>query len=191
MSNAITTTNTSALAALRTRGRSLPQAGSVLLCDTSGSMAYVDTQDGRRRIDHLAEILSALLSQVRLQGVWTFDSYVREVNALAPQLPDPSGSTALHLALDEMGRLAPKPAKLIVLCDGEVDQPDLAIEAAKRLGVPVDCYYVGPDNHRAPMDFLRKLARATGGDSGKFNIAKEQQKLTDQLVLRITHAKGA
>lgn len=147
-----------------------------------------DTLDGRRRIDHLAEILSGLLSQVRVQAVYTFDSWTRVMKGSV--LPDPSGSTALHVALEQMGTVEPKPAKLIVICDGEVDSEVLALAEAKRLGVPIDGYYVGPDGDKLALAFMQKLAQATGGDSGEYNIARHKQ-LTDRLLLRITGPRPA
>ena len=55
------------------------RAGVVLLCDTSGSMNACDISGGRRMIDHLAEILSHVLSNVRVQALYTFDTWIREI----------------------------------------------------------------------------------------------------------------
>lgn len=171
------------IASLRQRHQA-PASGTVLLCDTSSSMSYRDTVTGRRRIDHLAEILSALLSEVRVQAVYTFDTYVREMKE--NELPEPSGGTALHLGLQGVSKL--RPAKVIVICDGAVNDPAGALAAGRQLGCVIDAYYVGPDYDSSALRFMQELARSTGGVSGKFDIVRHEQ-LTHELKLRITDGR--
>ena len=165
----------------------------VLLCDTSGSMERRDTETGRRRIDHLAEVLSGVLSRRKVRHVITFDSWVRELT-LGPtmDLPEPSGGTALDLALDFVADMEERPAQVILITDGEPNSQEAAFEAMRRLpGVVLTAYYVGPDYGLGAIEFLRALAKlgAAGSSASAHSIAKPA-KLVATILLQLTYQPG-
>jgi hypothetical protein len=171
-----------------------PQSGAVLLCDTSTSMCSIDTPGGvKRRIDHLAEVLAGVLSKVRVAHLLTFDTYVRELPlGTQIQIEPPSGSTALHLALEFVSELPGEISQLILLTDGSPDNDVLALAAMQRLQharpMLVRAYYCGAEGDRVAMAFLQRLIAlaAPGSTVGRFNLS-EPLKVTGELVLRLTH----
>jgi hypothetical protein len=165
--------------------------GAVLLADTSFSMNTRDTLGGLRRIDHLAQVLGYLLSRVRLQALICFNTSAQEIALGGTQikLPEPDGGTALELPLMMAAEIRPKPTKVIVLCDGEVNNQVAALAAARALRpIPIDAYYCGPDgpDSRAALEFMRRLSEAggEGGQSGKFKLGDHTQ-IGEALRLRI------
>src|SRR5678816_3978409 len=68
--------------------------GAVLLCDTSASMGWQDTWTGKRRIDHLAEVLAYVLSKTKVQVLCSFNSLVHEHKlTTSVSLEEPQGGT--------------------------------------------------------------------------------------------------
>lgn len=172
------------------RSKQPPANDCVLLCDTSGSMDRRDTASGRRRIDHLAEILTDVLSRVRVRALFTFDSWVREVPlAQSMDLPEPSGGTALDLGLDTVADMQPLPEQVILITDGTPNSEEAAIASVQRLRrVVLTCYYVGPDHDAYALNFLERLASygAAGSSAAARSIVQTKQ-LAQAIVLRITH----
>lgn len=173
------------------RSKLPPSSDSVLLCDTSASMGDSDTRGGRRRIDHLAEILADVLRRVRVRSLMTFDDWVREIPlGQSMDLPAPSGSTALHLALDAVGDMVPRPAELVLITDGEPNSEDWALEIAERRlkRVVITAYYVGPEGDYAAMAFLSRLARCGAeGSAATYHSLAQVKQLAHSIVLQITH----
>ena len=173
--------------------------GAVLLCDTSSSMGAVDTWTGKRRIDHLAEVLAYVLSKTRVQVLASFNSIVREHRlTTSVSLEEPQGGTDLRLALDWCrDNVSPMPEQLLILSDGGPNDPLAALTAMsvllRRWGpvVPVHCYFCGDDNDVGAKDFMASLSRLGGPGSsmGSFNLATPKR-LASDLVLRITHDRG-
>jgi hypothetical protein len=169
--------------------------GAVLLCDTSASMGWQDTWTGKRRIDHLAEVLAYVLSKTRVQVLCSFNSIVREHKlTTSVSLEEPSGGTDLALALRWCrNEVAPEPEQLLILSDGQPNDPDNAIRAMRMLMAawgkpPVHCYFCGDDNDAPAKAFLAQLAAMGGPGSSmdSFNLATPKR-LAENLVLRITH----
>jgi len=191
MSNIVAPTSSGNV--VRTAGGFRARAGAVIVADCSYSMSYVDKT--KPRIEHLAQVLAYLLQQVRLQGIVAFNTVPYELPMGGSiMLPEPDGGTAIHLALDHVARMQPLPRRAIVISDGEPNDDQLAIEAAKalgKLGVPIDAHYVGPDNV-ACMDFMRRLseAGAPGGKWGKFDLA-DSARVAAEIRLAITDQRGA
>jgi hypothetical protein len=172
--------------------------GAVLLCDTSASMGWQDTWTGKRRIDHLAEVLAYVLSKTKVQVLCSFNSIVREHKlTTSVSLEEPSGGTDLALALRWCrNEVAPEPEQLLILSDGQPNDPDNAIRAMRMLMAawgkpPVHCYFCGDDNDAPAKAFLASLAALGGPGSGmdSFNLATPKR-LGEALVLRITHEGG-
>lgn len=136
----------------------------VLVLDVSGSMAE-HCEPGRRKIDALREVVKSLRTSGSTFGQIVFESAPRLTDAI----PEPSGGTALHLALGLAATLRPR--KLVLVTDGEPDDEQLALDAAARLARPIDVFYVGPGSQRAEK-FLRDLARRAGGQYQKTDLAE-------------------
>jgi len=172
--------------------------GAVLLCDTSASMGGQDTWTGKRRIDHLAEVLAYVLSKTRIQVLCSFNSIVREHKlTTSVSLEEPQGGTDLALALRWCREsVKPVPEQLLILSDGQPNDPVDAVAAMAALMVtwsqpPVHCYFCGDDADAPAKAFLADLARLGGPGSGmdSFNLATPKR-LAEELVLRITHDRG-
>jgi hypothetical protein len=173
--------------------------GAVLLCDTSASMSWQDTWTGKRRIDHLAEVLAFVLSRTKIQVLCSFNSFVREHKlTTSVSLEEPTGGTDLALALRWCAEsVKPVPEQLLLLSDGQPNDPADAVAAMAALMVtwsrpPVHCYFCGDDGDTAAKAFLASLATMGGPGSGMdtFNLATPKR-LGEALVLRITHDRGA
>ena len=172
--------------------------GAVLLCDTSASMQWGDTWTGKRRIDHLAEVLAYVLSRTKVQALCSFNSVVREHKLVASvSLEEPQGGTDLMLALYWcLDHVTPAPESLHILSDGEPNDPDKAVNAMLALmrawsGPPVHCYFCGDDRDTNAKAFLARLARMGGPGSGmeSHNLA-QPKRLAESIVLQITHDRS-
>jgi hypothetical protein len=126
----------------------------IVLADVSSSM--VEAAGARTKIEVLREAL-ATVPPARLIA---FASTPIEIASPAA-LPAPSGGTALHLALDLAATM--RPARSLVVSDGEPDSEDAALEASERVPGVIDVLYCGPDSNRRAVAFLRRLARAGCG----------------------------
>jgi hypothetical protein len=155
----------------------------VILLDTSGSMAApVGT---RRRIDILGDILAAVLPTAPGTRLLSFNSITTELdNAVTEQgmnLPEPGGGTALDGALAYVSPLNPR--RLIVISDGEPDDPRAAIAAGRALGCVIHTYYCGDDGNRAAIAFLRNLALCSKGGIGRAQVGDltEPARITSEI----------
>lgn len=126
----------------------------VVLADVSGSMEQPAGEV--RRVDRLRDALEGL-SGVRLVA---FASAPVELRSAA-DLPAPAGGTALHLAIDMAAGM--RPARTVVVSDGEPDDEEAAIAAADRLPGRIDVIYCGPEGNARARAFLMRLARTGGG----------------------------
>ena len=167
--------------------------GPVLLADCSGSMARLDGGP-LRRIERLAQVLANLLGRVRLEALIAFSDHVREIPLVGRiSLPSPSGGTALHLALDYVADLTPMPTRLFVLSDGVPDWPDNALDVARRRihPMPIEAFYIGPDEDERALRFMRDLASCGGPGSswGHYDL-KQPELIAEDIRLRIAHSQG-
>jgi hypothetical protein len=160
----------------------------VALVDTSGSMAQ--REGSRRRIDLLADVLQQVLAADPAIRIIAFASIPEELTGAEPgrnlRLPEPCGSTALHLAFERAAQ-GPRPNRLVVISDGSPDDPQAALAAAKALApVIIDAYYVGPDDEHAAIGFMRALSFAGGrpGVSGLRSLARPEA-LAAEIRLRL------
>jgi uncharacterized protein with von Willebrand factor type A (vWA) domain len=135
-----------------------------LLLDVSGSMSHREGE--RRRIDLLAEALAHALPAAGCR-VLAFSHSVQELTGLEPRrpkLPEPGGGTDLAAALQAVAHLTPRPDRLLVISDGEPDDPQAALTAARALRpMTIHSIFVGDDRDHAAKGFMRALAIA-GGD---------------------------
>lgn len=165
------------------------EKGCVLVADCSYSMGTF-TASGKRRIDHLASVLGYVLSRVKLQKLVCFNSIPFEID-IGPRikLPEPDGGTALDLALVHVLEMEAVPERVIVLCDGQPNDAEGALEVAgelRQLGVPIDAYFCGDDGDPG-VAFMAKLAAAgaPGGRSGRYKFGDD---MALGEVLRLTAA---
>lgn len=153
-------------------------ADAVILADLSDSMSYRDGTVGERmpprRIDRLAKVLDYLLVRTRVRALVCFNDLPVEVPLMGRvALPEPAGSTALHVALEFVSDLKPRPRRCILISDGEPNSIEDALEQAKKLRPMIlDCYYVGPESDAHALRFMADLAAAggPGGKSGHFDM---------------------
>jgi hypothetical protein len=150
------------------------------LLDTSGSMDS-PVAGGKRRIDVLADILRVVLPDAPEARLIAFSDTVVAIAAPA-DLPEPSGSTALHAALEYATRLRPR--RVIIISDGEPDDRGAALRAARALHCPVDAFHAGPEDDHAAIAFLRNVC-LSGHGVGRTTVAdlRDPAKLAGELRL--------
>ncbi len=137
----------------------------LVLLDTSGSMG--ELAGARRRIDVLAAVLQQVLPGAPGARLFAFDSIVRELDG-ASRLPEPAGGTALHVAL---GALAPlQPQLVIIVSDGEPDDAEAALAAARDLHCQIATHFVGDERDHAAVAFVRALAWCSTDGMGQTAI---------------------
>ena len=164
----------------------------VALFDTSGSMAFTDDESARRRVELATEVMQGVLAATPRMRVVTFGVQVAELAGIEPgpnlQLPEPAGGTPLDKALGYIAERGWRPNHIVVISDGQPDDRQAAIAAAKALApVVIDAIYVGPDTDPAAIGFMRVLSLAGGtvhGISGRRSLANPE-KLADEIVLRL------
>jgi hypothetical protein len=153
-----------------------------ILLDVSESM-NTPVMGGQRRVD----LLSTILKNVMMPGV-RLVAFNDSVIALEPgqQLPEPGGSTALHLALDHVSRMSPR--HVIIISDGQPDDERAAIAAARALSCVISTFYCDDETNRAAIAFLKQLALCSRGGVGRPQIADlhRPEKLTGELRLLLT-----
>ena len=121
----------------------------VLLCDVSGSMnTLVDYNDNLRAID----ILNNVLESFQGAQIWEFSNGCNKANGRLT-IKD---STNMTNAFNCMK--ANNFKEIILLTDGQPDDPVSALKAAKNLKINI--IYIGP---KPTPKFLRDLANSTGG----------------------------
>jgi hypothetical protein len=139
----------------------------VILCDLSSSMQG-------KRIQRLREALESIWATMPRARILGFASTVFSI-AEPRTIPEPSGSTALHLALDAASIL--RPAKVIVMSDGQPDDEDAALAMAQKIPGIIDIFFCGDDQDRKGITFMHKLARVGGGRVVVKDIAKTRELL--------------
>jgi hypothetical protein len=156
-------------------------SGTHILADTSGSMAFPVTGD-KRRIDVLRTILATILPSLPGTSVAGFNDTVFPLE-LGQALPEPSGGTALHLALQHV--LPMHPEHVVVVSDGEPNDPAAAITAARALQCRISTYYCGEEGNRAATSFLRTLALCSRHGVGRAMLGdlRKPEQLAGELRL--------
>lgn len=133
----------------------------VILIDTSSSMNTQDNREAETRYDHACRALREI--QQAHQGKVLLVSFNTYSNFCLDGVPDqPSGQTILAPALELVKDFAGTGMKFIVISDGALGDHSRAIEAARRLGEPIDTIYIGPEGGHGE-DAMRELARITQG----------------------------
>jgi hypothetical protein len=152
-----------------------------ILLDTSASMAEsVGTLAGptarvRRRIDVLTEILHNIKHKFPRVRLIVFNSTAYPVENTEQIPTTPSGSTALHLALETVADTAAaemQPVnKVIVISDGEPNSPEDALTIARSLEASITTYFCGPDDNHDAISFMRRLSWCSSDGLGSSHFA--------------------
>lgn len=143
-------------------------AEAMILLDTSGSMVLNDCPGNTRRCDAARDQLIRL--QQGMPGKIALVSWDDSPRFCANGLPSPpSGGTDLVAALNFA-----KPAdgcglKIIIISDGEPNDPQAALALARLFKTKLDVIYIGPEDGFG-RDFLRRLADARGGTFSANNV---------------------
>jgi hypothetical protein len=128
----------------------------VILADVSSSMLGDP-------VKQLRDKLTRLWPSMNGARLLAFSSDVIEVNSPS-DLPEPGGGTALDLALERAAQL--EPFEVVVISDGQPQDPDRCLEIARRLPGTVQTIFVGNEvrDHQAVL-FMKRLASENGGRS--------------------------
>jgi hypothetical protein len=160
----------------------------VLLIDTSGSMGemieFDDSGAGNhvRKIDRLREVVD----QVRAQCPAEMVSFGRTTGIIS-EVEEPGGSTpldqALQIAADNGFH------HLVVISDGQPNNPEAALAIAKANGFLIDTCFVGTADAYGEK-FLEELAHQNGGTSQRGDLTEPLQ-LTRGIVGLLGEKKKA
>lgn len=133
----------------------------VVIVDTSGSMSYMDSLGGRSRYDVALDELTNLQAKLPGRiGVIAFSDQVQFCPGGQPVYF--GGGTKLDRALD-FARVADVDGiQFVVISDGQPDDKEKALSAAKTYRHRIDVVYVGPEGGSG-QQFLAQLAQASGG----------------------------
>lgn len=130
----------------------------VILADVSDSMA--ESAGGKSKYQVLKDALRQVMPNAPKARLIAFSS-LATFHSDPQSLPAPSGSTALHLAIESAQGFCPR--RTIVISDGRPDSEQMALDAADRLSGRIDVIYCGPEEDYQAISFLQRLARSTGG----------------------------
>lgn len=158
---------TGATETYRKRFDATTSSRTIILADASGSMAY--RVGGRRKIEILGDELAAVLVGALPTETLLFAFATGTRLVVDPALlPEPGGGTALHVALDHIATF--RPARTLVISDGQPDSKDAALAAADRLSGRIDVLYIGPDDDHEAIAFMMALARRGGGSCVRHDL---------------------
>jgi hypothetical protein len=153
-------------------------SGVALLLDTSSSMDRRDDDSTLRRIDRLESLLPEALQGALGARLVVFGRRVRELTPPEPgapvRLPEPAGRTPLAQGLRLVAGWPVPPARVIVISDGEPDDGQAALAAARALRPAIiDALFVGDPGDHTAIRFMRTLALMGGrpGLSGARSLA--------------------
>lgn len=149
----------------------------LLIVDMSGSMTANDAR-GRTRHEVATEELNRLQSEMPGKiGVISFSNNVQFCPSGSP-VPE-FGGTDMAKALRFVKLADGLGIRLILISDGEPDDPGKTLNVAKTFKSKIDTIYIGPELGRG-REFLQRLAALTGGQHVK---AKEVAKLAEPVRL--------
>jgi hypothetical protein len=143
----------------------------ILLVDASSSMGN-HLASGERRVDAMRKVVDMLRETHPVPVVSFQGSYANSTIAVVDEIPEPSGGTPLHEAIDFC---TDKGATHIVLVsDGVPASEGEALDAARRFGGVIDVFYIGDGNDKGAR-FCQRLAQATGGTANVDDLGAPKQ----------------
>ena len=182
MTHAMTKGSLSDLAAQH--GGSLAEAflsaDTIILVDTSGSMASRDG-DTQTRYDRACAELAQL--QANLAGRIAVMAFSTDVKFCPGGVPHYYGlGTDMVKALEFVRPADGLVDRLILISDGEPDQALATLALAAKFETQIDCIFIGPEVSPG-ADFLRRLAKASGGTSQAIAQASLLSERIERLML--------
>jgi len=140
-----------------------------------------DSRNGKSRYDVACEELKKL--QADMPGKLALLSFSSDVQFCPAGIPTDFGEmTALAKALKFARQADINNMRFIVISDGEPDSEGEAIFEAKKFKNRIDTIFVGPDGGDG-QDFLRRLAKASGGQNMTSAQVKELAANIQTLLL--------
>lgn len=155
-------------------------ADTLIIVDTSGSMASTDGTD-QTRYSRACDELKKL--QANLQGRIAVIAFSNVTQFCPGGVPTNFGQgTNMAEALDYI-----KPAdgvvdRLILISDGEPSDPDRVLASAAKFETPISCIFIGQEGSDG-AEFLRRLAKASGGSAQTIAQAGLLSERVEQLML--------
>lgn len=161
----------------------------ILLLDTSHSMDWPAgdrRSGGPKRIEVLQRVLDQIYKDFPTARVFAFNSSIEELEPNGA-LPRPQGGTALDLALKHIWPLTP--TRVGVLCDGEPNNPQAALDAAKALHCEIHSFFCGDESDSLAIAFMRALAWCSSDGMGKARVIdmEDPQALLEGMRLLLSH----
>jgi Mg-chelatase subunit ChlD len=126
---------------------------SILLLDTSGSMGY-DCKGRQTRLDVLRQAVEDLNWQSF--QMFTFDNICKRIKTPAELNYCAGGSTNLTMGLKKITAL--QPSQTIVISDGQPSDEETSIAVAKELTGTISTIFIGDDDDKEAIAFMKKLA---------------------------------
>ena len=152
----------------------------IAIVDVSGSMATHDARDGRNRYSVALQELATL--QHRYPGEVAVLAFSGKVEFIPGGVPPLFGeSTDLAGAL-RFAKIADAPGlRFVVISDGQPDDREKALQAARAIEAQIDVVYVGPEDGSG-ASFLAQLASAGRGQAVQVSI-NELASTVERLAL--------
>jgi len=156
----------------------------IAVVDVSGSMAVHDARDGQSRYDVALQELATL--QRRNPGEVAVLAFSSKVEFIPGGVPPLFGKgTDLAGAL-RFAKMADAPGlRFVVISDGQPNDEQTALAAARAIKARIDVVYVGPEGG-AGSQFLAQLA-----NTGRGQVAKVSINELSNTVERLALAHGA
>jgi hypothetical protein len=152
----------------------------VILADHSSSM--IEYVGGKPKLTSLKEALRNLFKQQPTNRLIMFgyNAYLTDISNIDRKV---EGFTNLAAGLQMAIQFKPK--RTIVITDGCCDNEFLALEQAGKLTGVIDIIFCGDLNDTIAIEFLKKLARISGGREITVDMTKEKaiDKGFEQLML--------
>jgi Mg-chelatase subunit ChlD len=167
-------------------GKSIAQlfanAEIITIVDVSGSMSERDSRGGKTRYEVACEELAQIQrNRPGKVAVIAFSSTAIFCPGGIPVFE--CGGTNLSGALS-YAKIADIPGmNIIVISDGEPQDPEKALTIAKTYKNKISTIFVGPEDRPYGRDFLSKLAIATGGSTVTADRAKDLAENIETLLL--------
>lgn len=150
----------------------------VLLCDLSGSMES-QANGGRTRFQALVKAVGELLEQEPEAKVVCFNGKAWVTKDISEESPD--GGTNLAEGFRKVQTL--NPTHTIVVSDGQPNNADAAIAAARLTPGVISMIYVGPDEDKGAIAFMERLTRVGAG----VGVIDDQRHATANLIGSLKH----
>jgi len=150
----------------------------IFLLDISGSMEmYIE---GKSKLDHLRDIMKDYPESRKI--CFSSDVYCnvdRNGNVDCTIPASAHGSTDLARAIGYLRGLAKRPERIVLISDGDPDDPHAAMREATGFSVPIDIIFIGQKGSSGER-FMINLAKFTGGR--QFTIEDKSAKIAGLLT---------